>query len=406
MWHVRLRQGAVFHSGNPASAGALLAILRDQLPDSMGPAFDDVEEMRAPTDRDIEFVLRRPSTFLAEALGDASLSEARTVEELPSGVGPFYVARMAAGEIEMRANPAYYLGKPPIDRIVIKPYASVRSAWAEMLRGQVDVLYEVGADALGSLEDSKDVNVFTFQRTYAYLLLLNLRSPHVNDLAFRRLLNTAIDRAALVKIGLGGLGRPADGPVWPGQWAYKASFPTFRRDAIDIPGNLPRRRFTLIFGEPSLERLALAVQRQLQALNVDVALESVTDVAARLRSGRFDAVLSDYRQGPNLVRPYLYWHSGGPLNFGHYSNPRVDAALDTVRHATSDQAYAAGVADFQRAIVDDPPAVFLAWGERARAVSARFEVPHDADTDVLNTIHTWRPSAGGGAAPQPAAAVK
>ena len=33
------------------------------------------------------------------------------------------------------------------------------------------------------------------------------------------------------------------------------------------------------------------------------------------------------------------------------------------------------MAAFQRAIVDDPPAIFLAWSERARAVSTRFDVP-------------------------------
>jgi len=400
LWRVRLRSGATFHSRNPATADALLAILRMQLPDSMGPAFDDIEQMRAPTDRDLEFVLRRPSRFLTEALGDASIEEPRPELEPPSGIGPFYVARMQNDEIEMRANPAYYLGKPPIDRIVIKPYTSVRSAWAELLRGQVDMLYEVGADALSSLEASKDVNVFTFQRGYAYLLLLNLRSAAVGDPAFRRLLNTAIDRAALIKDALGGHGSPAEGPVWPRQWAYSPSFPTFHRDPAMTLAPLPRRRLTLLFGEPSLERLALAVQRQLQALQVDVELESVSDLEARLRSGRFDAVLSDYRQGPNLVRPYLYWHSGGPLNFGRYANPRVDAALDAIRHATSDDAYAAGVAAFQRAIVDDPPAVFLVWRERARAVSARFQVPPETDVDVLNSIHLWRPAADAGAAGQ------
>jgi len=300
----------------------------------------------------------------------------------------------------MRSNDNYWNGRPGVEGVIIKPYTSVRSAWAELLRGQVDMLYEVGADALSSLEASKDVNVFTFQRGYAYLLLLNLRSAAVGDPAFRRLLNTAIDRAALIKDALGGHGSPAEGPVWPRQWAYSPSFPTFHRDPAMTLAPLPRRRLTLLFGEPSLERLALAVQRQLQALQVDVELESVSDLEARLRSGRFDAVLSDYRQGPNLVRPYLYWHSGGPLNFGRYANAQVDAALDGVRHATSDAAYAAGVAAFQRAVIDDPPAVFLVWRERARAVSARFQVPPDPDTDVLNSIHLWRPvpdgAAGGG----------
>ena len=52
----------------------------------------------------------------------------------------------------------------------------------------------------------------------------------------------------------------------------------------------------------------------------------------------------------------------------------VDGALDRIRHAGSDDEYRAGVAAFQRATIEDPPAIFLAWSERARAVSKRFVV--------------------------------
>ena len=65
-----------------------------------------------------------------------------------------------------------------------------------------------------------------------------------------------------------------------------------------------------------------------------------------------------------------------------------------IRHAASDEEYRAGVAAFQQAIVDDPPAIFLAWGERARAVSRRFEVP-GRKTGATR----WRRSACGGRPP-------
>ena len=50
--------------------------------------------------------------------------------------------------------------------------------------------------------------------------------------------------------------------------------------------------------------------------------------------------------------------------------------------------YRAGVAAFQRAIVDDPPAIFLAWSERARAVSTRFDVPVEPGRDILSTLRS------------------
>jgi len=72
---------------------------------------------------------------------------------------------------------------------------------------------------------------------------------------------------------------------------------------------------------------------------------------------------------------------------------RHDAALDRVRHAANDDEYRAGVAAFQRAMIDDPPAIFLAWSQRARAVSSRFEVPVEPGRDVLGTLRLWRPAA-------------
>jgi peptide/nickel transport system substrate-binding protein len=388
-WHVRLRSPASFHSGKPANAGAVRQILQKQLPSALGPAFEDIQEIRALNDRDLEIVLRQPSAFLLEGL-DAPIQELGS--EL-SGTGPFFVTREKGTQIEMRANESYYGGKPMVDRIALKPYTSVRSAWADMLRGQLDMLYDVGVDALDSLGASREVRVFTFQRGYAYLLLLNVQRPNLDNLGFRRELNTAIDRDALVRDVFEGHGSPAAGPVWPHHWAYSAELPKFeyRPQALASPSN-PRRLKCLLV-DASHERLALVLQRQLQAIGVQLEWEVVSadKIYGRLQAGDFDAFLADFNQGPALARPYLFWHTGAAFNFGHYSNTRVDAALDAIRHAPHDLAYKAGVSAFQRAIVDDPPAIFLVWRERARAVSARFHVPAKPD-DVLGSLHLWRPA--------------
>ena len=47
-------------------------------------------------------------------------------------------------------------------------------AWADLLRGRVDMLYEVGVEALDSLEPSNQVNVFSYRRHYAYMAIMNV----------------------------------------------------------------------------------------------------------------------------------------------------------------------------------------------------------------------------------------
>jgi peptide/nickel transport system substrate-binding protein len=391
-WRFRLRPSARFHDGKPADAEVIQRAVKARLPDALGPAYEDVAEIRTVSDRELEIVLKRRSTFLMEQLGELAIEEPGSA--LLSGTGPFYVAGQQGNDIEMRANASYSGGKVAIDRIVIKPYTSVRSAWADLLRGQVDMLYEVGIDALDSLQSSNDVKVFTFQTRLAYMVLLNPQKPYLRDPAFRRQLNDAIDRDALVADALRGHGTPAVSAVWPHHWAYTADLPRFRYDPHPVASGPTRRRLTCIFNEPSYERLAIAIQRQLRAIGVDLDLEHVDDeqLGARLKTGDFDAFLADFLQGPNMARPYLHWHTGAPFNYGRFSSAQVDTALDTIRHAADDSAYQAGVAAFERAMINDPPAIFLAWRDRARAVSSRFHVVADPGADVLFTLREWRPA--------------
>ena len=387
---IRLRPGVRFHDGSPLTAAAMRDILSEQLPPSIGPAFEDVKQIRVRSDNEVEFLLNRRSNFVLEGL-DALI---RAPGNSRVGTGPFYAVETSGDQAEMHANKEYYRGAPLIDRIVIEPYGSVRSAWADMLRGRVDMLFEVGVDAVDLLQSSRDVEIFTFPRAYASIVILNVERPQLRDAAFRRALNAAVDRQALVDDVLNGHGTPAEGPVWPHHWAYDEAVPRFRYEPRAVTSSVGRPRFTLLYTEPSHERVALVLQRQLRAVGVDVALETapLDQALARARNGDFEAFLADAVHGPTLLRPYLFWHSDSPLNWGRFSSRQVDAALDLIRGARDDAAYKSGVAAFQGAIVNDPPAIFLTWGERTRAVSTRFEVPVEPGRDILSTtLRLWRP---------------
>jgi peptide/nickel transport system substrate-binding protein len=387
-WDFYLRPDVAFHDGTRLTAAIVRDLLEKQLPDYMGPAIKDVRAIRAVSETQLEFTLKERSAFLIEGL-EAPI-------ELPGpspiGTGAFLVtnAQGDRNQVELRANEHYYGGKPFIDRIVIKPYGSVRSAWADMLRGDVDMLYEVGVDALDSLQPSSGTRVFTFQRPYAYVAVLNVQKPYLRDPGFRRELNGAIDREALVRDVLKGHGTPAVGPVPPNNWAFSRELPSFHYQPRPLKSG---HRLTFLFPDASLERLALEIQRQLGAvgINLDLELTTLDKFYQRTQAADFDVALGDVRTGPNLLQPYQFWHSGSPNNWGQFSSPSVDAALDRIRHAPDDAAYKDGVAEFQRAIIDDPPAIFLAWSERARAVSTRFEVPVEPGRDVLSTLRLWRP---------------
>jgi peptide/nickel transport system substrate-binding protein len=388
---LHLRPDVTFHDGSPVTAGIIVKNLKAALPDTMGPAFQDIEQITASTDSDVDFALRRRSPFVLEALE----TPIRAADQSRAGTGPFQPAGPESPS-ELRANQRYYLGRPNIDRVVVNTYPTVRAAWAEMLRDGIDMLYDVGTDALDSLGGSNKISVFTYLRHYQYVLILNTRNPALHAPVMRQALSRAIDRDALVRDGLNGHGIPSSGPIWPSHWALGPEMDKFTYDPRAAAAVLGSRNlhFTCLV-PPDYERLALVVKRQLELVNVSMEVkESQPDhLLEAMARQDFDAVLFDAISGPSLFRPFRWWHSG-TTNPAGFSSPVVDVALDQIRHAASDDEYRAGVAAFQRAMMEDPPAIFLAWPERARAVSRRFVVPPvTPGRDVLATLRLWRPAA-------------
>jgi peptide/nickel transport system substrate-binding protein len=390
---IELRPEARFHDGSPVTASIVVASLRAALPAFLGPVFEDIDNIAASIDsHQIVITFKRPSPFLLESL-EATIKKPGA----PSiGTGPFALTGPTSSN-EMRANADYYLGKPTIDRIVVTSYPSVRSAWAEMLRNNIDMLYEVGADAASSMQEATNVSTFSFVRSYQYVIILNVRAPKFSSPNVRRALNAAINREEVVRDGFDGHATAADGLVWPQNWAFS---PTAAKVGFDPQAaaaqlkSAPKISFTCLV-PTDYERVALVVQRQLAAVGVTMNVDATTPDRAfqALGNPSFDAVLVDIVDGPSLLRPYEYWHTGGSMNLESISRANFDAALDRIRHAASDDEYRIGVADFQNVTTEDPPAIYLAWGERSRAISKRFDVPVEPGRDVLSTLRLWKPVA-------------
>ncbi|MCU1383965.1 MAG: hypothetical protein JWL71_2662 [Acidobacteria bacterium] len=393
---MNLVSGVKFHDGSPLSADIVVNALKVTLPSTMGPAFSDVESIAATTDRQIVIRLHQPSPFLLDALEVPIPKPGATLV----GTGSFIVDSPQS-PTQMHANDGYYLGRPSLARIVVTNYPSVRAAWAEMLRGRIDMLYEVGADALDSLEASSQIATFTFVRRYQYAIVLNAQSEALRSKSVRRGLNMAVDRSGLVDEALNKRGIVSNGPVWLHHYAFRSDLPRFAFDTTQASQLLraggrgaKKLQFTcLIRPDAPSERIALVLKKQLQAVGVELVIEEVPSdkLLSRVRGGTYEAALLEVISGPTMLRPYQLWHSKGFLNV---DSPAIDAALDQVRYSTSTESYQQGVGGFQQAMMDDPPAIFLAWMERARAVSKQFDVPPvESGRDILASLRQWKSSA-------------
>ncbi len=410
-WRFELRPSVKFHDGSPVTADAVRTVLLRQIgalqnPD-LPPGLADVVAIEAPEPAALVIHLARPSTLLLEDLGEVLITS-------PSGAGtgPFVLEKTQGAVPVLRAFSDYYGGRPGLDRIEIRPYPTVRTAWASMLRGDVDFLYEVGVDAVEFVKDVSSVQVVSFVRPYAYLIGFNVRHPVLRSPEVRRALNLAVDRRALTDIALQGFGVPADSHIWPQHWAYdptvggvrfdpEAAGERLARAGYPLPdvmhagvGRQPSRfRFTCMVPEgPEYERVALVVQKQLFDIGVDMAIEqvSVQELARRGSTGEFDAFLVELIGGRFLTWPYRFWHSPTGRTLFSTGYRAADDALDRARHARSEPELRGAIRDYQQISQLDPPAIFLAWMRTSRAVSRRFLLPPDPDRDIIGSLRLWR----------------
>lgn len=406
---MRLRSGVTFHDGTPftarVAAEALGRAIARPANRALYPSVGDITSMQPEGDLQLVVDLARPSAFLPDDL-DLPLSIG------PDGVGTgaFRLVKRDAGGAELERFDQYYLGVPHIERIVIRPSDNLRTSWTRLLRGEVDMVTDVPPEAVEFIQND-EVQVISFSRSFQFLIAFNSQADLFRSAAVRRALNAAVDRDALIANVLQGFGETATGPIWPNHWAYETAVQVTQFDPrgavslLDAAG-LPaaatggadrppaRLRFTCLLpaGFSLLERIGLEVQKQLYDIGVDVQFQVVPfqEYDLRIREGRFEAVLVDMISGPTLARPHIFWGSprrDGLHAFG-YANPEAQRLFELLRTSTNEAAIRSAVGRLQRVLLEDPPALFLAWNERARAVRRQFNVP-ESGRDPLFTIPQW-----------------
>jgi peptide/nickel transport system substrate-binding protein len=405
---VRLRDGIKFHDGTPLDAALATKLFGEAVkrPGNRAqyPSLAYVVGVHPEGASELVVELTEPSSFLPEDL------------ELPLTLGPqnatgaFRIVRMEDSEVELQAFKDYYLGAPYIQRVTMRPFRTLRTAWTSLLRGEIDMVTNVPPDAVDFVRN-QDVQVVSVPRRFQFMLAFNSRRPPLNNSAVRRALNHAVDRDVLIRNVMDGNGTPSTGPFWPRHWAFDTSIQPYSYDPALTISRLEEAGFRLrpaVEGPPTrlkftcvipanfsiYERVALEVQRQLYNVGVDMQFRVLPpeQFDGAIRQGDFDAALIDMISGPTIGRAYIFWRSAKTfqgLNVFGYENAEVEKLFDSLRLSSNEAAVRSIVSRLQRAVGDDPPAVFLAWSQGTRAIRREFGIVEEADSDPIDTIWRW-----------------
>ena len=395
---VTLRSGLIFHNGDPVTAERVRVLLVENTPLS-----SEVDGIAAVDAEKLEIRLKRPH---AMKLTDLSRFGIYDDKDLSLRTGPFKIVSVEPTTTTLHAFESYHQGVPTVSTLVVREFATHRAAWTAMMRGEVNFLHEVNRDAIDFVEAGGDMRAYPLLRPYYVPLVFNVRRRPFDSPDVRLALTEAVDRREILENGLQGHGEIADGPFWPHHWATSQAAPrlaanpdaarvrleaaglTMRRPAN---GGMPARfRFSCLLreGDGRFERIALLLQRQFAAIQVDMQLEVLDDqdFLRRVKSGAFDTFLFEFVSGRDLSLPYQFWHSSSSMVPTGYM--AADGALDRMKYAQTDDEVRVALGDVMRVFRTNPPAVFLVWPREARAADRSLEIPYTPDRDVFGDL--WR----------------
>ncbi len=349
-------------------------------------------------------------------LGNTPAAQLKTADVARQGIGSgrFRLVRWEPGQrIELVADTANYRGRAKLDRIVFASSPDFNSAVTRFFAGDADLFDQLRPENIAKLPGDTVRHAVRYPNlqyaTYAFNLVdpKQPMRPHpiFGERAVRRALTMAIDRSAMLRNVFDTLGMPLHGPFPSGIAVADTTLPQIPYDTTAARALLDSAGWTagpdgirvkngrrLAFGisspvsSASRHQYAVLLQAALRKVGADVRLEE-SDFAtyvAKQNTHSFDTELTLFGTDPSVSGFKQTWSSAGiskeGSNFTAYSNPVVDALLDSAT-ATFDPARTRAYA--RRAfesIIEDAPAVWLYQPPTVMGIARRIQTrPMRAD---------------------------
>src|SRR5215831_2144664 len=369
-----VRRGLRFSDGSPVTAAnfarALDRVLDPAMQSYWAYVLSDVREVRANGQR-LVIELRRPSGDLTTRLAlpfACPVPLAFPVD--PAGVplmvgsGPYYIAEHDPDQRLVLARNPYYRGARPhrVDRVVISIGGDLDSDILSVEDGNANVLgIEMPRDVRDRLAQRYGVNKQQLLRRlgeYTGGLVLNTSRPLFRDnVALRKAVNLAVDRAAIGRAG-GGWPRwfrptdqilPRGLPGWTNYDLYPIAHPDLGRARTLARGNLRGGQAILYtctgklpyarFNCTGLVDQAAVVAQNLKRIGLNVKVKVFDANVLFARAGTpgepYDMLLSDfgwdYADPANMIVPLLAGanadKSSQNTNFAYFDVPAYNREI-------------------------------------------------------------------------------
>lgn len=445
VYNFSIRPSAVWHDGEPVSSDDVvftIEYLRSDelpLPEDLRAMWQQVE-VRVLDEKTLQFHLPEPFAPFLDYLSFGVLPRHLLVNVSPTelvdsdfnlkpvGSGPYRLDRLISEQGQIKgvvfsAFEEYYMGRPFIDQVVFRYFPDANSAFTAYQAGEVLGISQVTMDILIEALNIEDLNFYSGRMPELTLIYFNLDEtelPFFQDVSLRRALLMGLNRQRLVDQNLGGQAIVADGPVFPGTWAYyegiehldydpNAALAAIKAAGYTIPaeGGSVREKedvrfsFEMVYPDNALHAgLVEMIRSDWAKLGVEVNPKPVTYdelVDNYLETRDYQAALVDL----NLSRypdpdPYPFWDQAqatGGQNYGMWNDRRASEFLELARVSSDLDERAKAYRNFQVRFTTEMPALPLFHPVYTYAVDAQVQGvrmgPLYDPSDRFATLTTW-----------------
>ncbi|KFC70452.1 ABC-type dipeptide transport system, periplasmic component precursor [Bosea sp. LC85] len=393
-WVFKLRQGCVFHNGEPVTAEdvkwSIEQIAGEKSTAYMRTQFQGIERVEIPDPKTIRLVTKLPQATLPSWFGNYNtfVIWRKSAPNEPVGAGPFKLIGQERGtSLDLVAFDKFYKpGFPKLKGIKFVVYADENLRFAALQSGDVDMIEYVPWQSMSAVEADPRLKLDSVEGPFMDILF-NGTKPPFNDPRVRRAIAHAVKRDDIVKAAFFGRGKPLEGlPIVEGTpWYDKELAHGWNYDPARAKALLAEAGFANGFQSTLLatsqfgmhKDTAEVVQQHLAAIGIQCELQ-LPDWSTRVSRGtrgQYDmaihGVSSDNNDPDGLT--VVLDTSLSPTHGRSFKvdAPRTIAALAKGR-SEFDQAKRVEIyKEMQRAALEEVPLVGLAWRSQGYGMDKR-----------------------------------
>jgi peptide/nickel transport system substrate-binding protein len=281
----------------------------------------------------------------------------------------------------MQAKPNYFLGKAPISTLVWDTMPQPSSQLAALLSGKVNLVFGLEPNSVPTVQKNSKLKVSEVPSTrVAAIWLDTLDNPALKNPQVRDALNYAVDKTALIKSPLDGLGQVVPNIVPKYFAGYNPKLKPFPYNPTKAKQLLSKagypNGFPLTIMVPSAHyvlgpQIVQVVASELQQVGVKVTIDQVsfdkfaTVTAKRtIPSAFYGAWGSTF---PDPLQMFQTIVQGGTTGFSWFNSAPVNKSINAAAVAKNQSTYISELKKTQSQIQSDPPFIYLfvyddAWG--------------------------------------------